>query len=168
MEAVKVWGFSMCAAVVVGSIVTMIVPSIDKQKIMKLVISAFVLAGVISPLLNVLDNIDISAQALEQNAVETSQFQLDEETFGELEDNVSQAIYPLIQQELEKMNISSEFGINTELEQKQDGITVKCVNITIADLHMIKKDKIKSSIEDSLGLEINIESQQSGEYSQNE
>ena len=99
MEAVKVWGFSMCAAVVIGSIVTMILPSIEKQKIIKLVISAFVLAGVVSPLLNVINGIDISAQALEQNGTEDSQFQLDENTFQELENSVSQAIFPLIQLE---------------------------------------------------------------------
>ncbi len=164
MEAVKVWGFSMCAAVVIGSIVTMILPSIEKQKIIKLVISAFVLAGVVSPLLNVINGIDISAQALEQNGTEDSQFQLDENTFQELENSVSQAIFPLIQQELEKMNIDSDFGINTELAQEQDGISVKCVNITISDLHMIEKDELELLLEDTLGLTISIESEISGEY----
>ena len=168
MEAVKVWGFSMCGAVVVGSIVTMIVPSIEKQKIMKIVISTFILIGVVSPLLNIIDEIDVSEQVVNQSIIESSIIYLDENSFIELENSVSQAIYPLIQGELEKMNVKAEFGINTELEQKEEGISIKCVNINIADVHMIKKEKIKANIEENLGLEINIESSIIGEMHNNE
>ena len=168
MEAVKVWSFSMCGAVVVGSIVTMIVPSIEKQKIMKIIISAFILIGVVSPLLNVIDEIDISEQVVNQSIIESSIIYLDENSFNELENGVSQAIYPLVQGELDKMNVKAEFGINTELEQQEEGISIKCVNINIADLHMIEKEKIKASIEKNLGLEINIESSIIGEMHNNE
>lgn len=150
------WGFSMCSAVVIGSIVTMIVPSIEKQKIMKLVISVFVLAGVISPLLNLIDEIDISAEAFKQDSAESSQIMLNQGALEELENNVSQALFSLIQEELEKNNIKNEFGINVELEQKQDGISVKSVNIEVADLHIIEKERIRLLLEENLGLEINI------------
>ncbi len=163
MEAVKVWGFSMCTAVVIGSITIMIVPSIEKQRIMKLVISAFVLAGVISPLLNVIDEMDISAQALSQDTTSSGYIQLDDNTLEELENNVSQALFPLVQDEFEKMNISNEFGIVVELSQKQDGISVKCVNIWVADLHIIEKENLKILLEENLGLDVNIESGLNGE-----
>ncbi len=168
MEAVKVWGFAMCTAVVIGSVTTMIVPSIEKQRVMKLVISAFVLAGVISPLLNVIDEIDFSVQALEQDAISSSQIQLDDKALDELEDNVSQALFPIIQEEFTKMNISNEFGITTELEQEQEGISVKNVNITIEDLHMIEKENVRLILEKNLGLEVNIDIGNNGEKQQNE
>lgn len=168
MEAVKVWGFSMCSAVVIGSIVTMIVPSIEKQKIMKLVISAFVLAGVISPLLNVIDEVDFSPQVFGQDADAYNQIEIDDNTLEELENSVSQSLFPLIQAELEGMNISNEFGVSVELARESEGIAINCVNITIADLHIIETEKISSAISENLGFDVNINNALNGEKSQNE
>lgn len=168
MDAVKVWGFSMCSAVVIGSVVSMIAPSLEKQKMMKLVISAFVLAGVISPMLNLIDEIDLSVQASGESTIETEEFEFDENLLNELENSVSQSLFPIIQIEFEKRNIDYDFGINVELKQGEDGIQVECVNITVMDLHKIEKDELKAIIEKNLGLNVNITAAKFEESNKNE
>ncbi len=168
MEAVKVWGFSMCAAVVIGSVVSMIVPSLEKQKMMKLIISAFVLTGVLSPMLNLIDKIDLSLQASAENVVEEQYYVLDDDRLSELENSVSQSLFPLVEAELEVLEQSRDFGINTELKQSDDGIRIECVNITVMDLHKIDKDSLKATLEKSLGLPISINVANAEENTKNE
>ena len=155
MDAVKVWAFSMCAAVVIASIVTMIVPSLEKQKMMKLIISTFVLAGVLSPTLNIIDEIELSVDASAHTAIETERLEIDETSLESLENNVSQALFPIIQDELEKNEFMYDFGLSVELIQEDAGISIECVNITVTDLHKIEKDKLKATLEENLGFEIN-------------
>ena len=168
METVKVWGFSMCTAVVIGSMVSMIAPSIEKQKMMKLIISAFVLAGILSPMLNLIDEIDLSLQASAENIVEEQNYILDENLLNELENNVSQSLFPLIEDELNALNLSTDFGVYTELIQSDDGIEIECVNITVMDLHKIDKDNLKAVLERNIGLPININAANAEENTKNE
>ncbi|MBQ8868526.1 MAG: stage III sporulation protein AF [Oscillospiraceae bacterium] len=168
MEAVKVWGFSMCAAVVIGSVVSMIAPSLEKHKMMKLIISAFVLAGVLSPMLNLIDEIDLSLQASAENVVEKQDHILDENMLNKLENSVSQSLFPLIDDELDALGLSSDFGINTELKQSEDRIEIECVNITVMDLHKIDKDNLKAALERNLGLTIKINALNAEENTKNE
>ena len=156
LEAVKVWGFSMCSAVVIGSVVSMIAPSLEKQKMMKLIISAFVLAGILSPMLNLIDEIDLSLQASAENVVEEQDIIFDENLLKDLENSVSQSLFPLVKDEIYDFDPSLDFGINTELNQSKKGIQIECVNIAVTDLHKIDKDNLKAALERNLGLSINI------------
>lgn len=160
MEAVKVWGFSMCVSVVIGAIVSMIAPSLGKQKIMKMIISVFVLVGVLSPLINILEANDFSIDALgglDNISSESKEIELSADLLDDLEINVTQSLFPLIKQELSYYKLEEEFGVNVKLNQQKDGISIDCVNITLMDLHKIDQDVLTNDLEKNLGLPISVD-----------
>jgi len=160
LEAVKVWGFSMCVSVVIGAIVSMIAPSLGKQKIMKMIISVFVLVGVLSPLINILEANDFSIDALgglDNISSESKEIELSADLLDDLEINVTQSLFPLIKQELSYYKLEEEFGVNVKLNQQKDGISIDCVNITLMDLHKIDQDVLTNDLEKNLGLPISVD-----------
>ena len=81
MDTVKAWCLSGCIALVIGSICTMIVPSIEKYKIIKLTISAFILAGIVVPVSKNIDSINIDMT--EQTFVsEVEESEMSDNTFN--------------------------------------------------------------------------------------
>lgn len=159
MDAVKVWCFSVCVALVIGAVVSMIVPSIDKQKIMRLVISAFILAGIISPMLTVVKEINISfeAQDYEEYLADIDDTEQEKTLILTLEDTVAKSLFPLVKKQLDNLNINEEFGIKVALSKEKEGITVDKVNISLSDLHMIDQDALENELKESLGLPISID-----------
>jgi len=158
MEAVKVWCFSVCVSLVVGSALSMIVPSLDKYKIMKLTISAFILVGIVTPIINNADDINFDFELTEQTIVsDMEEKEMDENIINELQQNVTQSLFPFVKYELHMLNISDDFGINVELNALENGVSIEKVNITLSDLHTLKKDEIISSLEKNLGLPISLE-----------
>ena len=119
-------------------------------------------------MLNLIDEIDLSLQASAENVVEKQDHILDENMLNKLENSVSQSLFPLIDDELDALGLSSDFGINTELKQSEDRIEIECVNITVMDLHKIDKDNLKAALERNLGLTIKINALNAEENTKNE
>lgn len=158
MEGVKVWCLSVCVALIVGSIISSIVPSLEKFKIMKLTISAFILVGVLFPLIKGIDDGSFNFNDIEQSIViETENSKMNDEIIEKLQDNVSQSLFPLVKYELHMLNVSDEFGIKTKIKKEENGVSIQSVNITISDLHKNNKDSIRDTLEKNLGLPIDLE-----------
>ncbi|MEE1279775.1 MAG: hypothetical protein UHH95_02950 [Oscillospiraceae bacterium] len=171
MEAVKVWGISTCVAVIIGSVVAAITPSIGKQNIMRIVISAFVLVGLISPSLKLIEKSEINLEEylITQANVEIDGVsELEQDLLKELEQASAVALFPIFKQELENIGINSEFGIKPQLYQEKEGIEIIKVNITISDLHMIEKEAVLNHLQNKTGLEIDIDVTESEDISKNE
>ena len=160
MDSVKVLAFSMCISVVVGSVLSMIVPSNAKQNIMKIVISAFVLVGLITPILSLFNKNKFYSNAHTTEAsIRQPQCisELNESVIAELERASASSIFPIFQQELMENGIDEVFGLGIELISQNDGVDIKKVNITIGDLHMIEKDNLEKYLEKKIGLPIEVE-----------
>lgn len=158
MEGVKVWCLSVCVALIVGSIISSIVPSLEKFKIMKLTISAFILVGVLFPLIKGIDDGSFNFNDIEQSIViETENSKMNDEIIEKLQDNVSQSLFPLVKYELHMLNVSDEFGIKAKIKKEENGVSIQSVNITISDLHKNNKDSIRDTLEKNLGLPIDLE-----------
>lgn len=158
MDAVKVWGFSSCVAVVIGSVISMIVPSFGKQNILRIVISAFVLVGMLSPALNIFKNFsvdDFIETNADYNAIEA--YELNDCMLEELQEATTLALFPIVKEELLKFEISEDFGLNIELSQEDYGMKIEKVNITILDLHMIEKETVENYLKKEMGLQVNID-----------
>lgn len=158
MEGVKVWCLSVCVALIVGSIISSIVPSLEKFKIMKLTISAFILVGVLFPLIKGIDDGSFNFNDIEQSIViETENSKMNDEIIEKLQDNVSQSLFPLVKYELHMLNVSDEFGIKAKIKKEENGVSIQSVNITISDLHKNNKDSIRNTLEKNLGLPVDLE-----------
>lgn len=158
MEGVKAWCLSVCVALIVGSIISSIVPSLEKFKIMKLTISAFILVAVLFPLIKGIDDGSFNFNDIEQSIViETENSKMNDEIIEKLQDNVSQSLFPLVKYELHMLNVSDEFGIKTKIKKEENGVSIQSVNITISDLHKNNKDSIRDTLEKNLGLPIDLE-----------
>ncbi len=171
MEALKVWGISTCAAVVIGSIVAAITPSISKQNIMRIIISAFVLVGLISPSLKLIEKSDFNFDeySIIQSDVNNDGVEvLEEDLLNDLEQSSAVALFPIFKQELENIGIDSDFGIKPQLSQEKDGIKILKVNITVSDLHMIEKEDVLNHLQNKTGLAIDIEVTESEDIGKNE
>lgn len=171
MEAVKVWGISTCVAVIIGSVVAAITPSIGKENIMRIVISAFVLVGLISPSLKLIEKSEINIEEYlitQTDADIGGVSELEQELFNDLEQASVVALFPIFKQELENMGIESEFGIKPQLSQEKDGIEIIKVNITISDLHMIEKEAVLNHLQNKTGLAIDIDVTESEDKGKNE
>lgn len=159
METVKVWAISVCVAVVIGSVISMITPAIGKQKIMRIVISAFILSAMIFPALSIIEKNDLLEDTLSNIKIQenSDSFYLNDEMLLKLEEASVSALYPILKLELSEVGITEEFGINLKLSQQNEGIEIEEVNISISDLHMIKKDEIQNKLKKKTGLPIEID-----------
>ena len=131
-------------------------PNIEKNRIFKVVLSVFILSGLITPIFSIINN----AQSFESiDYTDTLVYQklsYDENILQDIEDNTSASLYPIIGDALENIGISNEFGLKLYLDYEKEGIIIKSVNITISDLHSIEKEDLQEKIVQNTGLPINI------------
>ena len=166
MESVKSFALSTCVSLVIGSIISMIVPNIEKNKIFKVILSAFMLAGLVSPISSLIKNENsvVNISSLDNNKYSDCKY--DENTLQNVENSASITLYPVIKGKLESLGLYDDFGINLILSSEKEGIKIKTVNINIWDLHSIEKDKLQADLTKKTGLPINIVANES-EDSQN-
>ena len=153
LESVKVFALSMCISLVIGSLLSMVVPNLEKNRVFKIILSAFILTGLISPILSIINNIDIF------DNVETMEYQdysYDQDTLQNIEKNASISLYPIIKNELSKLGVEGEFGLNLSIDQEKEGIKIENVNINIWDLHSIEKEKLQIQLTKNTGLPVKI------------
>lgn len=159
METVKVWGFSACSAVVIGALASMLAPSVGKFKILRLTVSAFVLVGILSPFLTLLQNTDFSVDSFTQSSISTPQLtdQMQEKLTERLEDECASALFPILRQSLSEEGIHAQFGLLVELEEQSEMLTVDRVHIRLSDLHKIEAKELAQTLGQKTGLPIEIE-----------
>ena len=155
MDNVKVFALSVCVSLVIGSVLSMIAPNIEKNKIFKVILSVFLLTGLISPLSSIRFDNNIS-QALENVQVYEENNELNESIIENIENNAAVSLYPIIKSELNYFGISNEFGLILNFKKEKEGIKIESVNISVWDLHSIDKEKLQSQIAEKTGLPINI------------
>lgn len=156
MDSVKSFALSACISMVIGSIISMIVPNIEKNRIIKLLLSAFVLAGLISPLLSVFksNNLFKNINTYETNV--DADYGYNKNILEDIENSASESLYPIIKDELSRLGFYDDFGVKVEILDKKEGIEVESVNINVWDLHSIEKEKLQVSLTEKTGLPIKI------------
>ncbi len=157
MDAVKVWGFSTCVAVIVGAVAAMIVPSGAKQNIMKLIISSFVLAGMLYPTITLIEKTNFNLDVNAFNSNKNYTYKLNDELLEELKESCISALFPIVKQELNDLGLQDDFGIDIEFSEQKEGLELSSVNITVSDLHMLDKENVTDILKNNTGLKINID-----------
>lgn len=157
MESVKAFCFSVCSAITAGGIFILIAPKASKKGVFRWVVSVFVLAGIISPLLSIGNvNIDDFFASTKTNAEISYSDKYDRKAIEKLQDITAQTLYSPISDIMKQAGYNGEFGLKVVLEKEKNGISVSCVNIYTEDLHIDEKEKLKSKLEKGLGLKAEI------------
>lgn len=156
MESIKVFALSMCVSLVMGSILSMIAPNIEKNRIFKVILSVFILTGLISPISSMINNNDLLENFDNIEVIEYENYNYDKDTLQSIENNASVSLYPIIKNELANLGITDDFGLKLDLDNEKEGIKIESVNINIWDLHSIDREKLQTQITKNTGLPINI------------
>ena len=157
MGSVKLFALSSCMSLVIGAILSMIMPNLDKNKIFRVVLSAFTLIGLVSPIITLFNNNDIPKKAYTDQTSEYERYDYSDSLLQNIENTASESIYPIIHKELNKLGIAQEFGLKLNISPQKEGIEIESVNIFIWDSHSIENENLEKQIAQNTGLPINVE-----------
>ena len=156
MDSVKAWGLSACAALVVGAGVSMIVPSLEKNKMIKLVLSSFMLVSIVSPMLSMINSADFSLDDLIGNESVYSNVEMTDDALKLLENSSCEALYPVISEKIKEYGLDKEFGLSVVLRKKNGGVEIERVDINMGTENIIEINGLEDYLRQNLGLPIEI------------
>lgn len=161
MDAVKAWGFSVCGALVVGSLTAMLAPSSGKFKIFRLTVSAFVLIGILTPFLTVFKNNSTSKNAFFSESSEACCMTqcMQQTLFDRMEEECVLELFPVMRQILLQAGYSEEFGLSVSLKAEDGLLMVDKVHIHLRSLHKIERTELKRLLSQKTGLPIELDAQ---------
>lgn len=149
MNDVKVITLSLCVAVVVFSSISMIIPNEKNGKIIKMILSIFILICLISPFTKLVKGdfkyiYNTNTQILEENICNI------------LNDASNGTIYSLLKTPIENYGIVNDFYIDSEVEYKNNSAIFKEINIYFIGDNNIEKSHLEEYIKKSIGINVNI------------
>lgn len=121
METVKTWAFSVSAAAICGSVISLIIPDGEQQKIYKVVFCVFFLCIVAAPFSEItIPNLDEIASFFKPEVQKTAEENIfTENNFSIIEDEIVSSVNEIIESEgifakdiSVKINISENGGID--------------------------------------------------------
>lgn len=153
MDVVKSWSLSVCISLVVVSILTIVSPSLSRNKVLHLVFSIFVLGSLINPLVN-LKEIKFDFKSIESDIKKQEYISHYNEVSKKIvEESAAKALFPLIQKEIAENGID-EFGMDINLSDNQNGYVLEEIIISIYSNNEIDKNILKNILSKKTGLNI--------------
>lgn len=157
MEALKTAGIGVSAALIIGSLISMIIPKQNFKKIIYLFLSIYIIISIITPLSDALFYIknyqpnEIETTFLEENSINEN-----DEIIKIIEENTSKSLFPIIKTELNNLNILGEFGIKTELLYTKNGVEIEKVYVSLENLNNLDEEIIQTTLSQNTGLKIKV------------
>lgn len=158
METLKTFAISTCAVLVIASLTSMIVPNISQKNVIRILISTFILSGILYSIFDFVSNNNYSINSAfftEVNGSEYEQIEYPDKILNSLEECTVNAVYPMIKDELKKYGVE-QFGVTVSLESQKNGVSIKCVNITVHEPHINNIGDISIAIKNQIGLDVNL------------
>lgn len=153
MDVVKSWSLSVCISLVVVSILTIISPSLSKNKILHLVFSIFVLGSLINPLVS-LKGIKFDFKSIESDIKKQEYVsQYNEVSKKFIEEATAKALFPVIQKEISENGIDG-FGMNINLSENQNGYILEDIIISVYNKNEIDIETLQNKLSKKTGLNI--------------
>ena len=153
MLDIKQWSVVLCICAVICAIIEIMAPGGNMDKILKTVLSGFVLCALIVPLKNIDLSFDFSVPYTQDfpEQEETQQL-LQEQTLTLAEHKIKL----LAQAELDKIDVTPEnikiFTDNSDISS----ISIITIEVTVKENYSNKTDMIKSGLEQALGLNVTV------------
>jgi len=147
MNDVKVLTLSLCISVIVFSMLSMIIPNEKSGKIIKMILSVFILISLISPFTKLVKRDFNFSSNISSQISEESVYKI-------LNDSSSDVLYSLIKNQIENYGVENDFYIDSKVEYKNKSAILKDINIYFIGENNIEKNDLKEYIKKNIGLNV--------------
>lgn len=154
MGAVQQWALGICLTVLVNAVVHYVIPSGSMEKMLRLVLGAFVLCGILIPLAQALPNLSFELEKPADTLYEYGGFadRVEQEMFEQAERNVRQVVIA----DLEKNRYPWE-NVSVRMDRNGDGsIVIDRVIVTLDKDALVRRDELAAHLEQTLGLKTEV------------
>ena len=160
MDAVASWAIAICICAAAGLLLELMAPSGSMDKILRFVLGAFMLCAVLFPAGNMVQGINRQIQSIDFDSSTNTQFSKEVE---EQSQQVAKAsVISLVDACMEKTGAKAE-KIELTMDSDEDGrISIILVTVSIKPEYKEQQLKIKTAIEEELGLDTKIKIVESG------
>ncbi len=154
LNAVKAWITTICITSVVCTIIEILFPKGNMEKIFRVVLGIFMLSAVVVPLKNSLSRINFSAKMPEISVKEKSKLK---ETINDQSKSIVQKNLKATIKEILKAKSVKPEKINIIMDTSKDNcISIKNVEVFLARGDKLKKDAVKNELEKRLELKVDV------------
>ncbi len=152
MADLKVWAISLCVAAVAGGVMNLLIPNTSLEKIMKLVIAAFFLSCIISPVILHFPEIHLT---LAQDAKEEMQ-QVQNSLTTTVDEQVSGAVSVKVDALLKEIGVGAE-NISIRYNTADNAsISISQIDIVLPPGFISREAEIREYISQKTGNRVNI------------
>lgn len=158
MDAVKSWAAMLCVVAVGCALVQMLAPRDGMGKIMKLIIAAFFLCCMVSPLLSIKSLNGLNLDLLPD---EISADMLQERVNEQLKQQMAAAVEKVADKTLKNYGISAEKVIVKTDTSEEGGIYIRQVILYLNSQNIQKALTARQVMEQQLGVDVSVEEEES-------
>ncbi len=154
MDGVRQWALGICLTVLVNAVVQYLIPSGSMEKMLRLVLGAFVLCGILVPLVQVLPNIEWEVEDIPAAYEQAGDFteSVDQQVLSQAEQNIR----ILVAQELQKRGVACE-NIAVFMDRNEDGsIRMDKVVVTLGKDGQNQAPGLAPDLENTLGIQTEV------------
>lgn len=154
MNEIRAWIMTICLTSVGCTIIEILFPKGNMEKIFRIVLGIFMLSAVVVPLKSSLSKINFNAKMPEISVKEKSKLKetINDQTKSIVQKNLKRAIKEI----LESKSVKPE-KINIIMDTSKDNcISIKKVEIFLARGDKLKKDAVKNELERRLELKMDV------------
>lgn len=153
MDRVQQWALGICLTVLVNAIVQYMIPKGSMERMLRLVIGAIVLCGLLLPLTQ-LSQLDwqLEEPAAARYDYDGFSDEVERQIFQQAERNIQQVVIA----ELEKNGYRWK-NVSVRMDTNQDGsIVIEQVVVTLDKDTLVHKDELMARLEKNLGLKTEV------------
>lgn len=158
MDAVKSWATMLCVVAVGCALVQMLAPKDGMGKILKLIIAAFFLCCMVSPLLSIKS---LSSLNLDLLPDEISADLLQERVNEQLKQQMAAAVKKVADKSLKNYGITAEKVIVETDTSEEGGIYIRQVILYLNSQNIQKALTARQVMEQQLGVDVSVEEEES-------
>lgn len=154
MDAIKGWAAALCVVAVGCTLIQMLAPKDGMGRIFRILIGAFFLCCMVSPLLSLrkMTNLDLNLLPAE---IQSSL--LEDKVKEQLDRQISAAVEKIVNQAMENYNLNAE-KVETITDTSEDGsIYMKQIILYLDKQSMAQSAAVRQALEQRLGIPIDVE-----------
>ncbi|SDN35937.1 stage III sporulation protein AF [Acetanaerobacterium elongatum] len=152
MADIKIWAISLCVAAVAGGIMNLLIPNTSLEKIMKLVVAAFFLSCVISPVIMRFPEIRLT---LTQD-VKARVNEVQENLVSAVDGQVSAAVTERVKKLLKDIRVEAE-NISVRYNTADNtSISISQIDVVFKNKYASRKAEIKEYLSSKTGNQVNV------------
>lgn len=154
MDAIKGWAAALCVVAVGCTLIQMLAPKDGMGRIFRILIGAFFLCCMVSPLLSLrkMTNLDLNLLPAE---IQSSL--LEDKVKEQLDRQISAAVEKIVNQAMENYNLKAE-KVETITDTSEDGsIYMKQIILYLDKQSMAQSAAVRQALEQRLGIPIDVE-----------